>query len=181
MRFARLSADKRAIVLAAARSPMQRLTSLQRCGLFPDGLCTGKVTSMVAPVETEEPYFPEDEPAFENDEVLSAEGFNAEDLGEEPIEEQDAVDILMTWKQTRNQINRERTNRGLATNADIRKMEARVRVNFVGMVKDEAEPIDPNDEIILVLQSWSSRPRDYWWVGGGRVIREHVVPRSSMF
>ena len=55
--------------------------------------------------------------------MLAAEGFNAEDLGEEPIEEQDAVDILMTWKQTRNQIDKEKINRGLATTADIPKME----------------------------------------------------------
>ena len=122
MRFARLSADKRAIAAARHSYAETDVASALRT-TFPDGLYTGKVTSMVAPVETEEPYFPEDEPAFENDEVLAAEGFNAEDLEEEPIEEQDAVDTLMTWKQTRNQIDKEKINRGLATTADIPKME----------------------------------------------------------
>lgn len=217
MRFARLSPEKRAIVLAASRQSYSEAdVAAALRTTFPEGLYTGKVTTMVAPVETDETFVPENEAILDDDEVLAAEGFHAEDFGDEPIEEQDAVDILMTWKQTRNQINREKIGRGLATNADIRKMEARVRcfkckkvghfsrncpsrkgggkgqsgptsstgqtkVNFVGMVKDEGEASDPIDEIILVLQSWNSRPRDYWWVDGNKVIREHVVPRSSMY
>ena len=55
------------------------------------------------------------------------------------------------------------------------------KVNFVGMVKDDGMVPDPMDEIVLVLQSWNSRPRDYWWQDGDKVIREHVVPRSSMY
>eukprot|EP00435_Cladocopium_sp_Y103_P001390 s2644_g1.t1 len=203
MRFARLSPEKRAIVLAASRQSYSEAdVAAALRTTFPDGLYTGKVTSIVAPVENEEAFVFDDETVAEHDEVLAAEGVSVEDFGDEPIEEQDAVDILMTWKQTRSQINKEKINRGLASNADIRKMEARVRcfkckkvghfsrncptrkgvgkgatssasqskANFVGMVRDEGAPSDPIDEIILVLQSWKDRPRDYWWVDGDRVV-----------
>eukprot|EP00435_Cladocopium_sp_Y103_P008989 s4010_g2.t1 len=102
MRFARLSAEKRAIVLAASRQSYSEadVASALRT-TFPEGLYTGKVTSMVAPVEMDEPFFPEDEQVPEDDEVFATEGVNLDDLGDDPIEEQDAVDILMTWKQTR--------------------------------------------------------------------------------
>ena len=71
----------------------------------------------------------EDEQADEVQEVLAA--FNEEDPQmedhNEPIEEQDAIDVLLSWKQTRTQINREKLSRGLGGSQDLRKLEARVK------------------------------------------------------
>ena len=60
--------------------------------------------------------------------VLQAEGDEL-DPGDdgEPIEEQDAVDVLMTWKQTRQTINKEKLARGLGTTQGFKKLEARVK------------------------------------------------------
>ena len=76
-------------------------------------------------VETPE----DDEHLEEVQEVLAA--FNeeepqVEDSGE-PIEEQDAIDVLLSWKQTRTQISREKLARGLGGSQDLRKLEARVK------------------------------------------------------
>ena len=71
----------------------------------------------------------DDEPIDEVQEVLAA--FNeeepqVEDSGE-PIEEQDAIDVLLSWKQTRTQISREKLARGLGGSQDLKKLEARVK------------------------------------------------------
>ena len=62
-------------------------------------------------------------------EVLAA--FNEEDPhvedSNEPIEEQDAIDVLLSWKQTRTQISREKLARGLGGSQDLKKLEARVK------------------------------------------------------
>lgn len=213
MRFARLSSEKKAIVLAASRqSYAEADVAAALRTTFPEGLYTGKLASMAAPVEVDETFFPEEHEAPEDDDVLAAEGLDLD--GDDPIEEQDAVDILMTWKQTRTQINKEKTNSGFGSAGDLKRMEARVRcfrckkvghfsrncpvrkgqgkgqppatskANYVCMVTDEGKPPDDgdlHDEVMLILQSWDQRPRDYWWCDGDKVIREHVVPRSSMF
>ena len=33
----------------------------------------------------------------------------------------------------------------------------------------------------MLMQSWTNRPRDFWRMEGGKVIREHVVPRAQKF
>lgn len=55
-----------------------------------------------------------DDPAFEQA-VLVAENFDPVELildGDEPIEESDAVEVLLSWKQTRTHINKEKIARG---------------------------------------------------------------------
>eukprot|EP00435_Cladocopium_sp_Y103_P050503 s1907_g15.t1 len=213
MRFAKLGPEKRAIVLAAARQSYAEhdIASALRT-TYPEGLYAGKSASLVAPVEEDETYVPGDEHIPEDEEVFAI--HEATENDEEPLEEQDAIDILMTWKQTRNQINKEKISRGFGGGtADLRKLEARVRcfkckkvghfsrncpsrkgqgkgpaaassatstrVSYVNMVKPEE--MDVNEEVVLLMQSWANRPRDYWRIDGDKVIREHVVPRSSLF
>ena len=50
-----------------------------------------------------------------------------EDDDNEPIEEQDAINCLLSWKQTRVGIAKEKLNRGFAGGRDFKKLEARVR------------------------------------------------------
>lgn len=45
----------------------------------------------------------------------------------EPIEEQDAIDCLLSWRQTRVGISKEKLNRGFSGGRDLKKLEARVR------------------------------------------------------
>ena len=47
------------------------------------------------------------------------------------------------------------------------------------MVTQDQELVE--DEIVLLMQSWAHRPRDYWRIDGEKVIREHVVPRAQKF
>eukprot|EP00435_Cladocopium_sp_Y103_P008507 s2377_g2.t1 len=70
MRFARLGPDKRAIVLAAARQSYSEadVASALRT-TYPEGLFSGKTTSLVAPVEDEELYDPADDEAPADDGV----------------------------------------------------------------------------------------------------------------
>eukprot|EP00435_Cladocopium_sp_Y103_P011882 s2377_g3.t1 len=44
-----------------------------------------------------------------------------------------------------------------------------------------AGPEAVEEEVVLLMQSWANRPRDYWRVDGDKVIREHVVPRAQKF
>lgn len=129
MRFAKLTSDKRAVVLAASRQSYGEadVASALRT-TYPEGLYSGRTTTMVAPVETEELYdFVDDEvPAGED--VFAVNDAEDDVAAGEPLEEQDAIDILMTWQQTRNQINKEKISRGFSGGAsDLKKMEARVR------------------------------------------------------
>ena len=159
-------------------------------------------------MEVDETFFLEEHEVPEN-EVLAVEGLDLD--GDDPIEEQDTIDIWMTWKQTRTQINKEKTNRGFGSTGDLKKMEARAArkwdisaeivqcgkvkekdnlhlhprsIIYVYVVKDEGKQPDDGDlqdEVVMILQSWDQRPRDYWWCDGSKVIREHVAPRSSIF
>ena len=93
------------------------------CGLLPD-----QATRSMWWIMHWKPH-EEDEQADEVQEVLAA--FNEEEPqmedNNEPIEEQDAIDVLLSWKQTRTQINREKLSRGLGGSQDLRKLEARVK------------------------------------------------------
>ena len=130
LRFSRLPADKKAVVMAAARQSYEEIDIAAALRTtYPDNLWT---TSRTHQVNVAEPILemPEEEDhAEEVQEVLAA--FNEddtqmEDTGE-PIEEQDAIDVLLSWKQTRTQISREKLARGLGGSQDLRKLEARVK------------------------------------------------------
>ena len=131
LRFSRLPADKKAVVMAAARQSYEETdVAAALRTTYPDNLWTTSRSSHPVNVvdhalETHE----EDEQADEVQEVLAA--FNEEEPqmedNNEPIEEQDAIDVLLSWKQTRTQINREKLSRGLGGSQDLRKLEARVK------------------------------------------------------
>ena len=128
MRFAKLGPEKRAVVLAASRQSYNEadIASALRT-TYPEGLYSGKGVSFAAPVETDEIYVTADDDLLEEEDVLATNATDEEAAGD-PIEEQDAIDILMTWKQTRNQINKEKNSRGFGGGAaDLKRMEARVR------------------------------------------------------
>ena len=127
LRFARLPLDKKAIVLAAARgSYNENDISAALRTTFPDHLYAGRHAG--SNVNVMEGEYDQVETYSEGEQqVLLAEEGDPEELGEEPIEEQDAVDILMTWKQTRTNINKEKIARGLSGQRDVKKLEARVR------------------------------------------------------
>ena len=127
LRFARLSPEKKAIVLAAARGSYNEsdVAAALRT-TFPDHLYAGRQTTNNVNV-MEKDYDQVETFSDDEQQVLVAEEGDPEELGEEPIEEQDAVDILMTWKQTRTNINKEKIARGLSGQRDMKKLEARVR------------------------------------------------------
>ncbi len=128
LRFARLTLEKKAIVLAAARgSYNENDISAALRTTFPDNLYVGRQAANH--VNVAEGDYDQVENFSDDDEqpVLLTEEGDPEELGEGPIEEQDAVDILMTWKQTRTNINKEKIARGLSGQRDVKKLEARVR------------------------------------------------------
>ena len=125
LRFSRLPAEKKAVVMAAARQSYEEsdVAAALRT-TYPDGLYV-KAANQVHAVEPNSDLEEEDVPDF-HDVFLTEEG---EGLGDEhdPIEEQDAIDVLMTWKQTRQSINREKLSRGLGKSDGFKKLEARVK------------------------------------------------------
>ena len=121
LRNAKLPQDKKSVVMAASRQSYeeQDIAAALRT-TYPEGLYAGRHSSHVAEVDHQK-----DEDAGDIGEVLLAE--EDEDLlGEDPIEEQDAVDVLLSWKQTRQNINKEKLSRGLSSGG-LKKLEARVR------------------------------------------------------
>ena len=127
LRFARLAPEKKAIVLAAARGSYNETDiSAALRTTFPDHLYAGRQAASNVNV-AEGDYDQVEMPSEDEQQVLVAEDGIPDDLGDEPIEEQDAVDILMTWKQTRTNINKEKIARGLSGQRDVKKLEARVR------------------------------------------------------
>ena len=113
------------IVLAAARgSYNENDISAALRTTFPDHLYAGRQNNVNA---VDGDYDQVETFSEEEQQVLLAEEGDPEELGNEPIEEQDAVDILMTWKQTRTNINKEKIARGLNGQRDMKKLEARVR------------------------------------------------------
>ena len=69
---------------------------------------------------------PEDEDVGDIGEVFLAEDEEGLLGGEDAIEEQDAVDVLLSWKQTRQSISKEKLSRGLSSGG-LKKLEARVK------------------------------------------------------
>ena len=130
LRFSRLPADKKAVVMAAARQSYEEtdIAAALRT-TYPDNLWTTSRTHQVNVVDPVIEMPDEDEHLEEVQEVLAA--FNEEEPqmvdSNEPIEEQDAIDVLLSWKQTRTQISREKLARGLGGSQDLRKLEARVK------------------------------------------------------
>lgn len=125
LRFSRLPAEKKAVVMAAARQSYeeQDVAAALRT-TYPEGLHV-RQGSHVNAVELRDEAEGEDAPDL-NDVLLADEDEGTFGEDEEPIEEQDAIDVLMTWKQTRQTINREKLSRGLG-NGGFKKLEARVK------------------------------------------------------
>eukprot|EP00434_Breviolum_minutum_P039141 symbB.v1.2.034744.t1/scaffold4544.1/size38254/1 len=109
---------------AAFRSYNENDISAALRTTFPDHLYAGRQNNVNA---VDGDYDQVETFSEEEQQVLLAEEGDPEELGNEPIEEQDAVDILMTWKQTRTNINKEKIARGLNGQRDMKKLEARVR------------------------------------------------------
>ena len=89
---------------------------------YPEGLYAGRRGSHVAAVSDP----PEDEDVGDIGEVFLAEDEEGLLGGDDPIEEQDAVDVLLSWKQTRQSISKEKLSRGLSSGG-LKKLEARVK------------------------------------------------------
>eukprot|EP00438_Fugacium_kawagutii_P025213 Skav222622 [mRNA] locus=scaffold4205:86469:93548:+ [translate_table: standard] len=208
LRFARLSPERRAVVMAAARqSYLENDISAALRTTYPEGLGTHR-SSAVAQVATEaepmeEPYDPVDE-----EDILLAKDEDDNDFGEGPLEEQDVIEALMTWKQTRATISKEKLARGLASGKDMKKIEARVRcyrckqvghfsrdcpvkkknapassaskVSFVNMALSSCQP-NKAGKVNSLVREWEQQPRDYWKVEQDRVIRVHVLPRFNLY
>eukprot|EP00435_Cladocopium_sp_Y103_P072195 s58_g39.t1 len=125
LRFAKLTHEKKAVVMAAARqSYEEKDVAAALRTTYPEGLYSGRQGAHVNAVD----YEPDAENADEFNEVFLAEDEDGTlDDESEPIEEQDAIDVLMTWKQTRQSINKEKLSRGLGTSQGFKKLEARVK------------------------------------------------------
>eukprot|EP00438_Fugacium_kawagutii_P020699 Skav229155 [mRNA] locus=scaffold2275:264912:272030:- [translate_table: standard] len=128
LRFARLPPERKAIVMAAARQSYLEadIASAMRT-TYPEGLFTGKhsnVNQVEVPADVD---LAEYDDMLEEGDVMLAEGLP--DLtGDDVLEEQDAIDVLLSWKQTRANITKEKLSRGLANNSrDLKRIEARVR------------------------------------------------------
>lgn len=126
LRFARLSGERKAVVMAAARQSYEEAdVAAALRTTYPEGLHV-RSNSHVNAV-----HLPEDEDEVDDFSLQDAllaqdEGdFGAED--NEPIEEQDAIDVLLTWKQTRQGIAKEKLARGLGSSQNFKKLEARVK------------------------------------------------------
>eukprot|EP00913_Durusdinium_trenchii_P018461 g17343.t1 len=124
LRFLKLSQERKAVVMAAARQSYEEkdVASALRT-TYPDNLFVVAKQSAnvhVAEASDDDGMVGEE---LEEDSVLLAD--YADD--DEPIEEQDAIDCLLSWKQTRMGITKEKLNRGFAGGRDFKKLEARVR------------------------------------------------------
>ena len=122
MRFAKLSHERKAVVLAASRqSYAESDVATAMRTTYPEGLYSGKSVNAVNVAEAEDD--PEAEDVADDDDQVQ------DIFGDEPVDEQDMIDVLMTWKQTRTSINKEKLARGLGGSnpRDLKKIEARVR------------------------------------------------------
>ena len=121
LRNARLPQDKKAVVMAAARQSYEELDIAAAVRTtYPEGLYSGRQGHHAAVVDAEA----EDDDAGDIGDVLVAEDDEGL-LCDDPIEEQDAVDVLLSWKQTRQNINKEKLSCGLNTGG-LKRLEARV-------------------------------------------------------
>ena len=126
LRFSRLQHEKKAVVMAAARqSYEEKDVAAALRTTYPEGLFQAGRQSAAVHLAEHDDDLEEEVADLISQEVLVAEADpGAED---EPIEEQDAIDILMTWKQTRNNISKEKMARGFGGMQDLRRLEARVK------------------------------------------------------
>lgn len=122
LRHAKLPQDKKAVVMAASRQSYeeQDIAAALRT-TYPEGLYAGRHGSHVAAVNHQE-----DDDAGDIGDVFLAEDEEGLLGDDDPIEEQDAVDVLLSWKQTRQTINKEKLARGL-NSGSLKKLEARVK------------------------------------------------------
>ena len=157
LRFSRLPAEKKAVVMAAARQSYEEsdVAAALRT-TYPDGLYV-KAANQVHAVEPNSDLEEEDVPDF-HDVFLTEEG---EGLGDEhdPIEEQDAIDVLMTWKQTRQSINREKLSRGLGKSDGFKKLEARVNVSDASAWGTSPETVPTRKVKLVAKVSRALQPR----------------------
>ena len=126
LRFAKLPQDKKAVVMAAARQSYESYEEQDIAAAlrttYPEGLYSGRSGSHVATVEP----LQEESDVGDVGDVFLAEDDEGQVGDDDPIEEQDAIDVLLTWKQTRQSINKEKLSRGL-NSGGLKKLEARVK------------------------------------------------------
>lgn len=128
LRFAKLSAERKAVVMAAARQSYQESDVAHALRTtYPEGLFAGKHSNVNQVDANAEPEVPDLEDILEEGEAFLAEDIY-DPASDEVLEEQDAIDVLLTWKQTRANVTKEKLSRGLASNPrDLKRIEARVR------------------------------------------------------
>ena len=93
---------------------------------YPEGLYQGRTGTTVNVAEDIEPESVSDEQQVMLTEEQIQEAFGDEST---PIEEEGAIDVLLSWKQSRANIKKKKLSRGLGTAGpkDLKKIEARVR------------------------------------------------------
>ena len=127
LRFAKLAPEKKAVVMAAARqSYLENDIASALRTTYPEGLFSGR-HSNVAQVDaliTEEAIDLDD--VFDEEDILLTDGVFDPD-SDDVLEEQDAIEVLLSWKQTRANITKEKLSRGLSSNRDFKRLEKRVR------------------------------------------------------
>ncbi|CAK9010135.1 unnamed protein product, partial [Durusdinium trenchii] len=186
LRFAKLSAERKAVVMAAARqSYAEKDVAAALRTTFPEGLYSAaRQSSHAYQVEYDQGQADDDEETMEAefDVYLTDAGYQPE----EEIEEQDAIDALLTWKQTRSSIAQTKLSRGFGNQGQLKKL-----VNYVFMVwsqpdtpnirteyhwtvdeNEEGEleqnynpPIGPEmygHEMQALVAGWSHVPGDFW-------------------
>ena len=127
LRFAKLSAERKAVVMAAARqSYAEKDVAAALRTTFPEGLYSAaRQSSHAYQVEYDQGQADDDEETMEEefDVYLTDAGYQPE----EEIEEQDAIDALLTWKQTRSSIAQTKLSRGFGNQGQLKKLAARVK------------------------------------------------------
>ena len=115
LRFAKLSAERKAVVMAAARQSYAEK----------DVAAALRTSSHAYQVEYDQGQVDDDEETMEEefDVYLTDAGYQPE----EEIEEQDAIDALLTWKQTRSSIAQTKMSRGFGNQGQLKKLAARVK------------------------------------------------------
>ena len=121
LRFARLSAEKKAVVLAASRRSYEEADIMAALRTtYPDGLYQGRSSVNFAENGEAEDY-------VESDEMVMLAGEMTGEDDQEQLQEQDAIEVLLSWKQTRANITKEKLARGFPSRHDMKKLESRVR------------------------------------------------------
>lgn len=121
LRFAKLTPERRAVVLAAARRSYEETDIVAALRTtYPEGLHQGRTSAnVVAEVDEDAAVLDDEQLAMVADELDWESG--------DPIDEPDAVEVLLSWKETRAKIGKEKLARGFPTKGDVKKLEMRVR------------------------------------------------------